>query len=243
MTHTYNITGMTCGNCVAKAKSQLLMLGDITEANVQLTAPQATITMQKHIPVTALQDALSKAGNYTITEVDGGMHHATPAEETGSWLETYKPILLIGAYITGATLLVEVANGDFNWHTWMQNFMAGFFLVFSFFKLLNLKGFAESYSSYDIIAKKSLSWGYVYAFIELGLGVAYLVDFNPALTNAVTFIVMSVSIVGVLQSVLNKRKIQCACLGAVFNLPMSTITIIEDALMIAMSAFMLIKMI
>ncbi|RYZ78221.1 MAG: heavy-metal-associated domain-containing protein, partial [Proteobacteria bacterium] len=44
---------------------------------------------------------------------------------------------------------------------------------------------------------------------------------------------------GVLQSVLNKRKIQCACLGAVFNLPMSTVTIIEDGLMIAMSAVML----
>ena len=81
MTHTYNITGMTCGNCVAKAKSQLLMLGDITEADVQLTAPQATITMQKHIPVQALQDALSKAGNYTITEADGGMHHAAEPTE------------------------------------------------------------------------------------------------------------------------------------------------------------------
>jgi hypothetical protein len=46
----------------------------------------------------------------------------------------------------------------------------------------------------------------------------------------------------VLQSVLNKQKIKCACLGAVFNLPMSTITIIEDGLMIAMSVTMLIKM-
>jgi hypothetical protein len=119
--------------------------------------------------------------------------------------------------------------------------MAGFFLVFSFFKLLNLKGFAESYSTYDIIAKKWLGWGYVYAFIELGLGLSYLLRFNPMLTNAVAFVVMSVSIVGVLQSVLNKRKIQCACLGAVFNLPMSTVTIIEDALMIAMSAGILIS--
>ncbi|MFN2440725.1 MAG: MauE/DoxX family redox-associated membrane protein, partial [Chitinophagaceae bacterium] len=109
----------------------------------------------------------------------------------------------------------------------MQNFMAGFFLVFSFFKLLNLKGFAESYSTYDIIAKKWLGWGYVYAFIELGLGIAYLLNFNPLLTNAITFVVMSTSIVGVLRAVLNKRKIQCACLGAVFNLPMSTVTIIE----------------
>ena len=242
MTHTYNITGMTCGNCVAKEKSQLLMLGDVTEADVQLTAPQATITMQKHIPVTVLQNALNKAGHYTITEADGGMHHIAAKEETDSWLTTYKPILLIGAYITGVTLLIEVARGSFNWEIWMQNFMAGFFLVFSFFKLLNLKGFAESYSSYDIIAKKWLGWGYVYAFIELALGLSYLLNFNPLPTNAVTFVVMSVSIIGVLQSVLNKRKIQCACLGAVFNLPMSTITIIEDALMIAMSAGMLITL-
>ena len=241
MTHTYNITGMTCGNCVAKAKSQLLMLGDITEANIQLTAPQATISMQKHIPVKELQKALSKAGNYTITEADGGMHHIATAEKDASWFSTYKPILLIGAYITGTTLLLEATKGAFNVETWMRNFMAAFFLTFSFFKLLNLKGFAESYSTYDVIAKQWQGWGYIYAFIELLLGLAYLVGFNLLVTNIATFIIMSISIIGVLQSVLNKRKIRCACLGAVFNLPMSTITIIEDALMIGMSAIMIVS--
>jgi copper chaperone CopZ len=241
MTRQYNIAGMTCGNCVAKVKSQLLMLGDVTEASVQLSAPQAIITMQRQVPVTTLQDALSKAGNYIITEADGGIDAAMPEEETGSWLKTYRPILLIGAYITGATLLLQAARGSFTLHTSMQNLMAGFFLVFSFFKLLNLKGFAESYSSYDIIAKQWIGWGYIYTFIELGLGIAYLINFNPVLTNAVTFTVMSVSIVGVMQSVFNKRTIQCACLGAVFNLPISTITIIEDALMIVMSGLMLLS--
>ena len=95
---------------------------------------------------------------------------------------------------------------------------------------------------YDIVAKKWKGYGYIYAFIELGLGIAYLTDINPLITNLVTSIVISVSITGVLQSVLNKKKIKCACLGAVFNLPMSTITIIEDALMIAMSLIMLINM-
>lgn len=215
------------------------MLGDVTDAQVQLTAPQATISMQKHIPVATLQEALSKAGNYAITETNEGAQHAMPVAETASWLNTYKPILLIGAYITGVTLLAEAVKNDFNWHSWMQHFMAAFFLVFSFFKLLNLKGFAESYSSYDVIAKKWAGWGYVYAFIELALGIAYLINFNPLLTNAITFMVMGISIIGVLQAVFSKRKIQCACLGAVFNLPMSTITIIEDALMIAMSGIML----
>jgi hypothetical protein len=118
--------------------------------------------------------------------------------------------------------------------------MAGFFLTFSFFKLLDLKGFAESYFSYDIIARRWMGWGYVYAFIELGLGISFLTRVNTLLTNIVTFIVMSISIIGVLKSVLNKRKIKCACLGAVFNIPMSTVTIIEDALMIAMSLVMVI---
>ncbi|MNY12803.1 hypothetical protein D3C86_1459020 [compost metagenome] len=125
---------------------------------------------------------------------------------------------------------------------WMQHFMAGFFLVFSFFKFLNLKGFTESYVMYDIVAKYIPVWAYIYAFVELGLGIAYVLDFNPLLTNSITLIVMSVSIIGVLQTVLNKKKIQCACLGAVFNLPMSTVTIIEDGLMIAMSAWMLLML-
>jgi len=93
---------------------------------------------------------------------------------------------------------------------------------------------------YDIVAKKLKGWGFIYPFVELTLGLAYATGFQPMLTNIVTLLVMSVSIIGVLQSVFNKRKIKCACLGAVFNLPMSTITIIEDALMIVMSVGMLL---
>lgn len=242
MTHTYNITGITCNGCVAKIKSQLLKVGDIATAKIQLKAPQATITMNKHLTLSLLQKTLNEAGNFTITEADRVMHNESAKEETTSWFNTYKPVLLIGAYIIAITLLIEGVRGIFNWHTWMQNFMAAFFLVFSFFKLINLKAFAESYSTYDIIAKSWQGWGYLYAFIELALGLAYLLKFDPLLTNTITFAVMSISIVGVLQSVLNKRKIKCACLGAVFNLPMSTITIIEDGLMIAMSAVMILTM-
>ena len=78
-------------------------------------------------------------------------------------------------------------------------------------------------------------YGFIYPFIEFALGIAYLVAFNPVFTNTTTIIVMGVSSIGVIQSVLMKKKIQCACLGAVFNLPMSTVTIIEDLLMVAMA--------
>lgn len=227
---------MTCGSCEVKVKSSLLMLPGVTEVEVSKERQTATISMKKHITLFAFQKALD--AKYTIS----AEQHSEVAEQTKSWLATYKPVLLIFAYITGITLLVEWMQGGFLWMRWMNYFMAGFFLVFSFFKLINLKGFAESYSMYDIVAKKWNGWGYVYAYIELALGFAFLTGFNSILTNSVTFVIMTVSIIGVLQSVLNKQKIKCACLGDVFNLPMSTITIIEDALMIGMSGIMLITM-
>jgi hypothetical protein len=56
--------------------------------------------------------------------------------------------------------------------TGMRIFMSGFFLVFSFFKMLDINGFADSYSMYDIVAKKLKAWGYIYVFVELALGLA-----------------------------------------------------------------------
>ncbi|NOT50118.1 MAG: heavy-metal-associated domain-containing protein [Chitinophagaceae bacterium] len=245
MTHTYSVTGMTCSGCQAKVQSLLSKVTGVSKVSIVLSTGDTTIDMDKHISTPVLKEALKDYPKYYLSEKN--IQPLTPAvslsaEESKSWLQTYKPILLIFGYITTITLLTEWMQGGFIWMRWMNHFMAGFFLVFSFFKLLNLKGFAESYSMYDIVAKQWNGWGYVYAFTELALGMAFLTGFNPILTNLVTFVVMAVSIIGVLQSVLNKRKIKCACLGDVFNLPMSTITIIEDALMIGMSGIMLLTM-
>jgi copper chaperone CopZ len=237
MTHKYQVTGMTCSSCEAKVKSSLLMVENVISVEVSKNENSATITMDKHIALAELQKSLPE--KYQIL----ALQHNEIAEQTKGWLETYKPILLIFFYITLVTVLIQFTNHHFDTMQWMQHFMAGFFLVFSFFKLLNLKGFAESYLMYDVLARRIPIWAYAYAFVELGLAIAYTINFNPFITNLTTLIVMSISIIGVLQSVLNKKKIQCACLGAIFNLPMSTVTIIEDALMIIMSGLMIIHLI
>lgn len=237
MVHKYQITGMTCSSCEAKVKSALLMVDNVTHVEISLQDHSTTITMDKHVPLKELQKALDP--KYQIAALE----HNEMTEQTKSWFETYKPILLIFFYITLTTVLIQINNQHFDLMQWMRHFMAAFFLVFSFFKLLNLKGFAESYAMYDILARRFPSWAYIYAFIELALGIGYLIDFNPIVINTVSFFVMSISIIGVLKTVLNKQQIQCACLGDVFHLPMSIVTIIEDALMIIMAAFMLFNLI
>jgi copper chaperone CopZ len=237
MTHTYKLTGMTCSSCEAKVKSALLTIENVTAVEVSKDTETATITMDKHIVLSNLQNSLDP--KYQISAIN----HNEIAEQSKLWFETYKPILLIFFYIMLVTILVQTQNTKFDFMQAMRHFMSGFFLVFSFFKLLNLKGFAESYVMYDVLAKQIPIWAYLYVFIELGLGIAFLINFNPMVTNSITVVVMSISIIGVLRSVLNKKKIQCACLGAVFNLPMSTVTIIEDGLMISMSGMMLFTII
>ncbi len=235
MVHTYQITGMTCSSCEEKVESALLNIENVTNVVVSKKENSATITMNKHIALSELQKSLDP--KYQISALQNEI-----VEETKSWFQTYKPILVIFAFITGITLIIQKENQHFDLTQWMRHFMAGFFLVFSFFKFLDLKGFAKSYVMYDIVAKRIPAWATLYAFVELSLGIAFLVNFNPFVTNLITVIVMTVSIIGVLQAILNKKKIQCACLGAVFNLPMSTVTIIEDGLMITMSTAMLLMM-
>ena len=245
-TSKYTVTGMTCGGCVGRVKATLSAYADSVE--VTLEPPQAVIT-NPSISLERLNAALGKVGHYKLIELDNEEIKKTQAvksnptsdlAENVSWFTTYKPLLLIFAYILMVALAIEYMQGCFELHRFMPNFMAGFFLVFSFFKLLNLQGFADSYAMYDLLAMRFKPYGYAYAFIELGLGIAYLFAWQPVLTNWLTLIVMTFSSLGVIRAVANKQKIRCACLGAVFNLPMSTVTIIEDLLMALMALWMLI---
>lgn len=118
--------------------------------------------------------------------------------------------------------------------------MAGFFLVFSFFKLLNLSGFVQAYRGYDVIAAKSAAYAWAYPFIELALGVAYLTRWQPQVTHWATLAVMLISAAGVLNALRKRQLIECACLGTVFKLPMSKVTLIEDLSMAMMAAVMLV---
>jgi copper chaperone CopZ len=270
---TYPLEGLHCGACSAKVTKALQPLADAVA--VTLAPMQVTLT-NPHASIEQLQSAVSQAGSYILKPNQPAAQQniagaATPfiatnssieaTEAPTSWLATYYPLLLIIAFILGASLLVQVglhaaAMGEpmgLGMHLLMglqtvttgetmRYFMAGFFLVFAFFKLLDLRAFANAYAGYDLLAARWQGWGLVYPFVELALGMAYLANYNPLLTNWATIIVMGFSAIGVVRAVLSKTKIQCACLGTVFQLPMSTVTIVEDVGMVLMAMGMLARM-
>jgi len=156
-----------------------------------------------------------------------------------SRLKEYLPLILVLGTILIAIGLWQNYLGRFDGQEFMRLFMALFFLSFGSFKLLDWKGFVDAYQDYDIVAKRVRAYGYLYPLIELTLGASFLLNWYPFWTNVATVVVMGVGSIGVIQAVMNKRKIKCACLGTVVKLPMTTVTIIEDLGMGVMALLML----
>jgi len=239
MVKEFLIEDMTCGSCVSKVKKSLSEIQGVSSVEVKLEAPQAKIEMTEPISLKVLQDGI---GHYKISDISSTKTIKLNKEEDvilEKSITTYKPLLLIVGFILGTTILAQYPFNDFSFMILMRHFMAGFFIVFSFFKLLNIQGFADSYGMYDIVAAKWKPWGFIYPFIELALGIFYLINIAPFFTNLMTIFILGISSIGVIKSNLNKRQIKCACLGDVFNLPMSTVTIVEDVSMVVMAVVML----
>lgn len=233
-------TNLNCGSCVAAVKPYLDAAPGIQRWQVDTASPDKTLTVAgDDVGQRRVGELVGKAGFEVLGEVEAKPSPA--ADEPPPAATTYYPLALLLAFLLGLVALAEWRAGSFEWMRAMGHFMGGFFVAFSFFKLLDVRAFADAYAGYDILARRSRAYALAYPFIELGLGVAYLANVWPLATNLATLAVMSVSSVGVIQSLLNRRKIRCACLGAVFNLPMSTVTLLEDGLMAAMAAFMLVR--
>lgn len=227
-------TNLNCGSCVAAVKPHLDNDQSIQRWSVDTTDPNKILTVEgENLSKADIERHVANAGFKVLDEITSSA--PTPLEERKSFLETYRPLLLVLGYLVGIVVLIEVTVGSFDWMRAMRNFMGGFFLAFSFFKLLDLNGFVDSFQTYDILARPMRAYSYAYPFMELSLGVAYLVGFAPIATNLVTLSVMLVGIVGVSLALVQKRRIQCACLGTVFNLPMSKVTLIEDGVMAVMA--------
>jgi copper chaperone CopZ len=232
-------TNLNCGNCVAAVKPLLDAEPSVARWTVDTASPDKVLTVEGDADSEAVRRIVSQAGFKVLGEVDAPVTRAAdPVEDDRP--TTYYPLALLVAYLLGVTALVEIRVGVFDWMRAMGTFMGGFFLAFSFFKLLDLRGFADAYGSYDLVARRWAGWGYIYPFVELLLGATYVTGFQPMLTNLATLIVMTVGAAGVLKSLLGGQKIRCACLGTVFNLPMTTVTLAEDGLMAVMAAAMLL---
>ena len=241
MKKTYTISGMTCNGCKSTIHKNLNDLPEIESVEVNLEKGEAIIFAKSNISISKLQNVLPSKFHIEEKVVDGPSalvnEPSIESDQEKSKLQQLKPLLIILIYISVASILMNFKN--WNSSEAMLDFMGLFYIVFSFFKMLDLKGFPESFRMYDPLAKRLPIYGWIYPFIETGLGLMLLLRFEIKIALIITLIVLGITTIGVTKTLLDKKSIRCACLGTALKLPMTEATFIENIIMIVMAISML----
>ena len=221
--------------CKTFVEKKLNDLNQITNVKVDLENQEAIINMKKNIELEVLQKKITS--KYTISKKVDTLTKEIEVKKTK--FQQLKPLLIIFLYIIITTIFLHYENWSMD--EAMLDFMGLFYIVFSFFKILDLKGFPESFRMYDPIAKVFPIYGWIYPFFETILGLMFLIRFEIKTALIFTIIFLGVTTVGVTKTLLERKKIQCACLGTTLKLPMTEATFIENSIMILMALFILLK--
>jgi copper chaperone CopZ len=232
MKSIFKISGMTCNGCKLSVEDKLSSLDGVDKAYVDLTKGEAIVHSKSPISFSLISDSLPP--KYKITSTANSQNNETIKV---SKIKQLKPLFIILTYISITSLLLNFENWDST--NAMLDFMGLFFIIFSFFKILDINGFSISFRMYDPLAKKVPLYGIIYPFIEILLGVMFLTRIEVELAIILTIIVLGITTIGVTQTLLSKKSISCACLGTTLKLPMTEATFIENALMIIMAFILL----
>ena len=230
MKQTVQILGMTCQNCCKGVEEKINSIDGLSNVEVNLEKAEASFDSSTEVSLDLLANILGT--KYTVNLIVNATTSSTPSK----WKQL-RPLFLIFSYVTLGSLMLS--NGN-SLSLFMTNFMGLFYLVFGFFKFLDYKEFPASFSQYDPIAKRIAVYAWVYPFIETALGIAFLYQFELQIALCVTLFILGSTIIGVVQQLRQKSKIQCACLGTALNLPMTEATLIENSIMLLMASSMLL---
>ncbi|WP_103865973.1 heavy metal-associated domain-containing protein [Aquimarina sp. I32.4] len=236
MEYTYKISGMTCNGCRTSVEEKLSKVEGVHKVSVDLEKAEATIDMASGITISQLQKGLPE--KFTILE--SFAQKTIPEIKAKTKLQQLQPLFIIFGYITITSILLHYKQWSIS--EAMLDFMGLFYIVFSFFKMLDLKGFPASFAMYDPIAKQIPIYGWVYPFIETALGIMFLMRIQIPIALVVTLVILGATTIGVVKTLMSKKTIQCACLGTALKLPMTEATFIENTIMIVMAIIMGIQL-
>ena len=153
----------------------------------------------------------------------------------------FYPLILTFIFIIGGACISQYNFDIWKWKVFMKNLMGIMLITFSYLKLLNPSGFKKSFSNYDYLAKYVPIYGYIYPFLELVLGLLYIVEIFPILINSLVIIIFTFNLIQVGIVLYQGKELECACMGSLgLKLPLSWVTILEDVFMIIMAIVMLL---
>ncbi len=189
-----------------------------------LTVPQVFI---EDVRIGGFDDLLRYFGKTTSSEND----------------VTYQPIIalfsvasLLALAITWLALGVVFSVQTVEW------FISVSMVLLGLQKLMDIERFATVFLSYDLLAQRWVRYGYFYPFVEAGAGMMMITGIFNWISAPAAFIIATIGAVSVFKAVyIDKRTLQCACVGGDSKVPLGFVSLTENLMMIGMALWMILK--
>ena len=248
--YKFFVSGMTCDSCTNAIKSAIINKYPLSKVDLSLTTKELLISTNSEILLSNLNDLVRLLGDYEISDkksqennyvrFDLEKKDKTAFDNIYNYLKDKKPLLIALFVVVAASICLSInSTNDDLINKFLSYNMGMFFTVFSFLKLLSVRGFASSFSGYDIISKKIYKYSLIYPFIELMLGLYYLSGNTNLFVCIFVIVIMVSQTYGVINILFGKKNIRCACMGETINLNISELTLLENIVMIVISSYMI----
>lgn len=157
--------------------------------------------------------------------------------------ETYQPVLAVFAVTLPTAITTCLAiEGGLDLIRIIELFIAFSMIVLGILKLQDLQSFATGFVQYDIVARRYVPYSYVYPFIEAGAGVLMIASLWPWFVAPIVLIASTIGAVSIIKAVyIEKRDLNCACVGGGSSVPLGFISLTENLMMMAMAIWMMAK--
>ena len=165
-------------------------------------------------------------GGFEALSADLGEEPETDDSET-----SYVPVIAV--FSTAALLSFATQDG------WM-GFMGYALAILACLKLMDVQSFVEGFRQYDLLTPHLPFYGTLYPFLELLIALGITGAVAPVWTGSASLLVGAIGSASVIKAVyIDKRDLNCACIGGNSNAPLGAVSLSENLMMLFMGGFLL----
>lgn len=155
--------------------------------------------------------------------------------------KTYAPVIAVFAVSAALALATAGLTGApfVAWGT-LGSFIALAMVLLGLQKLQDIQSFATYFASYDLLAARVPVYAKIYPFAETGAGILMFAGVLSWLSAPIALFIAGIGAISVIKAVyIDKRDLNCACVGGNSNVPLGPVSLMENVMMVGMALVML----
>ena len=156
--------------------------------------------------------------------------------------KSYRPVMVV--FAVAAALAVSLSLSllahplTVRTAEWFVSFAM---TLLAMLKLQDVEKFATMFLGYDLLARRWVPYAKIYPFAEAVAGVLMAGHLLPWLSIPIALFIGTIGGISVFYAVyVQKRELECACVGGSGKVPLGFVSLTENVMMVAMAIWMLL---